>query len=676
MVSFVANDQEVDLELEISGPNSDSIKNFEFIFTRASDGERVDKVKGSVDDKKMGTGTWKAKGIKDDEVSARINWEAKAGDLQALGRGELVVYHDTITVVTKNEDGEPVEKAMVEVKVKPDPAYTAKAMRTGSVRRTDGEGKIVFDDLPPGEVTVAIRTPYKLLEWVQDTGIEREAKVEKKYSAKLVWPDASALNGDDHHKQYINMAVSPSHPEQGSLMKIKVKVDPDTAPGGGTVGDKLYVKVKYGDNNSERNDNPKPMFGTNEGGKGKGPFVVEKALTSDGQTVEFDLELGAAGGDEVEISVGADEACTDGDVKVVSWRKIWIKPAIVQGFPLPNNQVDPDLQDKINSTLLPTFIETEFESALTVQSSHAVVVDQQRARAMNLANHAQAPFVWFSDGNPEKEHVNAVVSDNPLRLYWFLGHVFYSVTSESFKIEFKGRTSGWQTSKESNNFLPVTPTGGAVLKNWREASAGTRHKITGHVSGKCDAQPSHWAKNDGRFVAMDGEITINELEFHPSQSKFRVVLPNNLGIGRREKIVARVKLKTFGSFAGSSTNNWVAGAYKVGSERSKLSTLYTILHELGHSLGQAAAGNRVYPGLPDEEHPHQYNGKGHQGSHCNKGLSTSDAKKDNYSPLVAKGTHGTCIMFGGIGPKTKLSKCMKFCDVCEPYVKAVKFTSL
>jgi hypothetical protein len=669
MVDFVPHDQDVELSLDVTGPNSGDIKDFKFIFTRATDGKKVGEVTGTVNEKKMGSGTWKATGLEGTELSARINWEAKAGKLAAFGRGELVVYYDTIEVVAKDEDGAAVEKALCHVDVKPDPLYTATAMKTGSTRRTDGTGKVVFDDLPPGEVTVSFRTPYKLLEWVQEEGRAREAKIDKTYSARLVWPDPKTL-GDEPHKQYVNLPASTSNPEQGSLMKIKVEVDLETTAGGGITGDKLYVKVEFGENNSPRNDDPKPMFGTNEGGAGRGPFVVEKALQSDGEVVEFDLQLGVAGGDEVKISVGGDEQCTDGTIDVVTWRKIWIKPVRVQQFHLPGDQLPEDLQQKINDTLLPVFIEPEYEDAEVVNYANVSVVDQHLAERMGFSNPDHAPFVFLQQlgslGSPEQDIASTIVNDNPRRLYWVLNNAIYHVVVEDFHLEFRGRTSSWQTSQEDNVIAPVTFQGTSPLRLLREASTRT----IGNEVRQIPPKRCYWYKVQDS--SQKGDILDEHLEFEPDKSRFRLVLPKGVGIGFRDQIAATVKLVTYDVSAGSSSGNFVASEY---DPHKLLATVYTIVHELGHSIKQCASGNGGMPGLPDS-HPHFYTGKGHQGSHCNYGLSASNRRKDSYRPLVRSGTHGTCIMFGGVGPKTKYEKAMTFCEYCEPYVKAVKIESL
>ena len=670
MPDFVALGEELKLSAKVTGRGSESIKSFKFLFKRA-DGKQVGSADGEIsepdEDGRVGTGTWEATGLEDEEMNCRVLWEAKADDLPAFGRGELVVYRSSIEVVTKDADGAPVTKAMVHVSVAPDSLYTAPC-KTGSTRRTDDDGKVTFDDLPPGDVSVSIRTPYKLLEWVEDTGPTREAKVDKSYSACLVWPDPREL-GDEPHKQYVNLPEDPSNPEQGRVIKIRTMVDTSTTPGGGISGDKIYLKVKWADDNSDLSE-PTPGIDGNVGTKGKGPFVVEKALTSDGGEAVFELDLGRAGGDVVEVSVGGDEACTDAKFEIVNWRKLWLKPVKVPSFALPNNQLPDDMKEKINETLLPVFIECAFEDAYLLDDSRSFVVDQQRAATLGMRNADKAPFCFFEHDAPEKAHYDKIANDNPLRLWWLMAHVLYKHKDENFVIQMKGRTSDWQTSPSGNGFLPICPDGDPVLKNWRDYRAPEKHSGSGRMKPAVPAQASYWSR-EGSFGA-DGDIDIGYLDFDSSGQKFRVVLPKSTGVGSRTKVTCYVRMQTFSYGGGSSTKHWVTGTV---SKTKLLSSVFTILHELGHSLHHTVRTNQGAPGLP-AEHPHYYTGKGHSGPHCNYGLGPRDRAKDDYNALVRKGTHGTCIMFGGVGPKTKYASAMKFCPHCEPFVKALKMERL
>jgi hypothetical protein len=282
-----------------------------------------------------------------------------------------------------------------------------------------------------------------------------------------------------------------------------------------------------------------------------------------------------------------------------------------------------------------------------------VLIDVARAEQIGIPNPELGPFVYIASKEPEKAHFNKVVSDNPLRLYWLLANGSYKQSSEQFMFEVRGTKSEWQTSSEHAVFLPLDFDGSSVVLDWRDG-----------------AQASYWQKVDDDSVK--GDILADYLDVDTERLRFRVKLPDSLGIGRREKIKVSLKLKTFSFSAGSSTRNWVTATVK---KSNALATLYTILHELGHSIEQCVRDNSGTPGLP-AKHPNQYVFKGHQGSHCNYGLSTRDQAKDDYKELVAAGTHGTCIMFGGVGKKTKFARAMRFCRHCEPYVKATKILSL
>ena len=106
-----------------------------------------------------------------------------------------------------------------------------------------------------------------------------------------------------------------------------------------------------------------------------------------------------------------------------------------------------------------------------------------------------------------------------------------------------------------------------------------------------------------------------------------------------------------GSTNGLSWYNsiWIASENMHHGPRAEGLKQSTTIHETGHFIGMVAAGQSTH-----------YTGKGHQGPHCNTGLSAADKAAVSYS-----GMSGTCVMFG----ESATSRLPKFCSVCDPSVR-------
>jgi hypothetical protein len=201
------------------------------------------------------------------------------------------------------------------------------------------------------------------------------------------------------------------------------------------------------------------------------------------------------------------------------------------------------------------------------------------------------------------------------------------------------------------------------------------------------ALPSHWKDGQGN----EGSITDEFLKFDSKDnSHFKIELPNAKAddpgklVKSSNPVTIQLKLKTFEFQAGRASGKWITATWLPG--KTDLKGVYTILHELGHCMNQAVTMDKteqrkLLPGV-EVTHNNRYGSgsdkgeKGHSGPHCNFGLKPKDARKDNYSNLVKKGIHGTCIMFGGIDKKTNLKKSLQFCRECQPYIKAMKLDNL
>lgn len=191
-------------------------------------------------------------------------------------------------------------------------------------------------------------------------------------------------------KQYVNLAATAKKGRDGLgnkiVFQIGVKGDRDEA--GKTIPDpfgkagvKLFVKVKFGpDPGKSKRNSPKTalLAGLNasevaavtDGVEYKGKVEMAAA----GGIGEFEIELGYAGGDTCEVSIGGTEAATDAKVTITNWRKLLYEmkyPAMLEAK-LGDTKVGEDtlkdyptaLRDKVKSKLAAVFLE------FTIHKSH------------------------------------------------------------------------------------------------------------------------------------------------------------------------------------------------------------------------------------------------------------------------------------------------------------------
>jgi hypothetical protein len=130
--------------------------------------------------------------------------------------------------------------------------------------------------------------------------------------------------------------------------------------------------------------------------------------------------------------------------------------------------------------------------------------------------------------------------------------------------------------------------------------------------------------------------------------------------GEKVTITFRIQLAK-GPYLGSATSNLILIAAYASAPKAipEESLNKTMVHELGHALGMCAAEITI-PGIPDvrKEHGRSYTDRGHQGSHCAKGISDADY---NNKKKELKGLAGTCVIFGEGAPTITRF----FCDLCR-----------
>lgn len=655
----------------------------------------------------VGTYEWTAKGPEKEEMycDVRVEWKAEGTFSNSSAIEDLVVYRRSIDVEAVKDGHEDQKMPCASFRVR----FTRHAEYEGETRNpkteweTSEQGQVTIDNLPPGELDIEWVHPYSLgaKEWFKEatytqTGGKRKAVLKKEgCRAAFVWPPYARLDeveGIRVYEQIVNLnrndqiADDPpsgclvqgspdfgaGHPEYGADIKIGVCID--ARDGGGQAGDEIFVKAEFGANNSDRNADPAPAFEGTAAAKGS---THTKTLTLTGgslaalrggparhaQVKTFSLNLGAAGGDEVTISIGSTEECKDQKIKIVNWRRLYFRPVVAQSAPLtlPDGTIDritgilesvfvrfvaleshqvPDAEvpfvKKINATLAIFGVTNAQESVIFLGLTKKSFVDLQSTQAANLPTSPPTSYAVVGHGclDPIK---------NPNQPEGELFGPEFDATS-------RNRWSGAVKSQQNAVFL----------------------KPSLHPGGACVVR--------GRYTAgdQDGPITDDMITVDATGESFTVEVPSNV----RGKVVCDLRLRSYKATGGASPGRPSPFICTTGVAVEDWT--YVILHELSHSLGHAVTASDQPPGLLATSHPDVYGAgthkdsddRGHQGPHCRFEFPLKYHNEPNYSIVTKEHKcHGNCILWGA-GSRTpgrmKYDKLLKFCPSCTKFMKATK----
>jgi hypothetical protein len=645
--TFVVLGEAAPLKATLGGSQASTIDQVTFtIYRRGLSAEKVlDTIASVPVKKKVAEKDWTSKGLDDDEMQCTAYLRASAGKLNVSGADPIVIYRDTLTVVAKDDNGAPVKNALCQLTVNVDPAFTTTGSggMTSRVARTDDTGTVEFANLAPGDIVLKWKTPWQFKSWTpgKDKGPNREVTLQRLVKAKIL----SHPSAQSPYKQYVNQPADPTHPELGQVVKVKVGVDPVSGPA--QAGDKIYMQVGFWADNSARND-PLPKFEGTAGGKGKTLPAVAKTVGDDG-TVEFTLDLGVPGGDHATVSVGGTVDCTDDVVVFENWRRIPTRLYYPAEFPLVGGKLPAGIESQVVASLGAAFIELAFLGATQTDKVSCEQASATAATKMGLP----AAFVYYKlGGSPEKWLHNQIKTPES-QFNILVGQYAIGWSTKPFKVEM----TSWKSAKLS------APSG--FLMPWCPDDTSPIDKYN-------EYRKASWSWNNG---AEKGDVDPSWIKFDGGRD-FHIELPRGQGLpgtlaSKKNPVEVLVGIKVFNSIGGSSTGNWILTTWKDPSEVA--SATYTILHELGHSLGQAATSNADTPGLP-ATHPNQYDGHGHQGSHCSFGLPSGKKDTEDYGTLLLKDPpiHGKCIMWGGTAKGFRFDEANTFCADCTAYLLAHK----
>lgn len=590
---------------------------------KVKDNQSLDTISAKVKNKVI-TADWVAKGPdpEGDEESWEVYYKAKCKDLETKA-SVLIVYCDWVEVSSVDEEDSALADA----------CFRLTAGQEVRDRNTGSSGTRKEEYLPPGPVKIEWLKPYHLIEWVDEKGPKRKAKVKKVPPARLVWPEAGA------HTQWVNMPADDALPEQGHTMKVRVTLV------GGKAGDKVFARLTPGEDNSARND-PRPEFvgGTTadwcpDGG-------IEAELTEDDGEVELELELGLAGGDVFVVAVGGTQDCDDETVTLTSWRRVFYQVTRSPDSQPPDTSV-------LDAALEDVFIEYERYHEVTIADG-----DVPAGSFMSAADLGRGSGKLLVVGDHNLEQLKAKFQDDkaPIGAHVIICDAQYD----------GGEAGSWheQTIEAEATFSKKTIT----IADPELYDVFATAVQNGEPSLQAGSTWESAAPSGHRDAGKRGDITADMVVFGvgTSRDKVQVVLPADaaaiVGDGENDRHPVKLTLKLLvakGPFLGEAS-----GKHQLVVRLPDDGAMNGVLvHELGHAIKQALV--EVPPGLNQADHGRTYTEHGHQGHHCGFGLSDADFAGPDYLALT-----GQCVMFGGGSEEEGAPNGGKFCEKCRPFVLA------
>ncbi len=687
-------------------PKSDKCQ---FVLTR--DGAEWQKQDAAVEDSEAKLEIEKLAKVDDDKPSYRLEYKVVCGDEEKAGADAYVVWPAKATLKTTDKDGKAIGGA----------PFTLKQGATSKDFETQASGELACDLAKAAFDGFEIKKPWALLSWTKETGRAREAKVERRFVAEFLKPKPPADGKPT--KQYVNLATTDKG-RDGKGSKLTLEVGAKDAAG--RKDDVIFVQAEF--SRESKRDTPKPALsgveGLAESDAGK-TWKGKVKLGDKGAAASFDLELGLAGGELCTVKIGATDACGDATLQFGNWRKL--KHATWQ----PTNSgddrctdytkfgADPGLSADSKSyfaeTLGKVFIEWDDSKAeyfakadLPAAGAHNVIdadyVEKDAGKKVVVVTDPQADAIRIAKAGAlesDKLTVTTLLVDHiAFAASWTqsfteLGRplerattvrVFKKAISADLTFAhgaFPIKELKWRATHYQDGALwkPIAAAGdpGFADKGWSAITAEA--KIRAHVDfvnwGKVGFKlPADDASYPGAKLPVDGDGDLTGANAAGDRKKVRIELYVT-GVGA-----------TFGvnalALQGTINLNTHGGAvHSVGMGR-------TLLHELGHNMGQSyvkkledgsagdnfarAAATKV-PGLdfPDRVATgFVYVGHGHTGNHCAFGLSDANRATD---PFDAAGfAERKCILFGS--GDMSLSDKYEFCEHCTKHIRAENLSDI
>jgi hypothetical protein len=476
------------------------------------------------------------------------------------------------------------------------------------------------------------------------------------YKALLVYPPSGKMD----QQQWVNLDHDNTKPEQGHVITVKVVSDTSHGESPANNGDKVYLEAKFDQQNSTRKpDATAPV------GHGHGSTYQAETTFANGEA-SFELNVGHAGGDKVEIKVGCDQTYADDRAGIVTWRKLFYELSYPDTMALVNDDLPAETIAWANSRLADAFI----------------VYEKLSANRYTPGQHLRFPAAYLGRaGNAELVIVGD--SDHP--------GVFASNDKRCIKVTLCDAyfgAAGDVTMRVDSAVHEVVLDVGAVSQNAvlpRNMDTGTTALVEARWTAKPPlAVPNHPGWQHGPAgVAREGVIDAAWVAW-PDQGHVKVVFPGNTEpgsfIGPEAQATCPVELMVKVTTADACNGSAGAGAQLlVFKDFAKQCMASTCLHELGHSMGQTvkiAPCTHPKKKTPGVGLPHVvaigdvYDKHSHTGTHCAFGLTAAQKGQASYGPH-----RGTCLMFGSGGSADPPGR-QSYCAECLKQIKARRLVDL
>ncbi len=588
---------------------------------------------------------------KDDEDYYTLRYSVKCAGVEYPG-GDFKVWLKTAKFKAVDSQGSPLPGVPLTFNQTKDKVYV-----------TDGNGECPLPINATAPAKVTVRSPCWLEEWTTEVGRLREARVTKhEYKAVIVDPSLEGNAAGAPLKQYVNLPVDAAAPRQGSKLAVTLSGSTDTECIAGVPGDPVYVKLKFDlTGGSKRNDPKRALIidGATVEANDKGIAEGEGKFDDKGEAC-FEVELGLAGGDSVEILSGITKACEDSTLHVQNWRRLWYQLTV------PEGATEPDMSHSLTA-LEEVFIEYLKEGeTVTIAKGTGPEGKLSWFDAAWIGGTAGEQVINIGNHNRDFFHALLDNKHSPLQT-----HVLCCSTQYD--------PAGANTEKQFLN-LEVTA---STKVAWSDGSqvVGVKQVVgRGFFPKKLLDNTSSiisgsWKASDN---SENGSITDDDV--HIADWAFTVKLPAD-AVTYLDKDAAnkvKVSMKVFkakGPYNGESAKH--KQLLRIGRADEEVNK--TLCHELGHSLHQvpqSSAGKP--PGLSAVAHGREYTGNGHTGGHCADGMSD-----DNYAAGAGKAGSAyagnfkgkaecTCLMYGE-GSSTRGNK---YCARCKPFIIAEAVSSV
>jgi hypothetical protein len=649
-VKTVPVDKETTLSIKIEGGKEGDPATFEI--KNQADDSAVDSVDGTI---KKGTATckWKAKGPtpEGEERTWRVYFTCTVNEVTATSE-EFIVYLDKCEVETVDADGAVLKDVAFEITAGDDPPKKVKRSHSGSA------GKVTVDGLPPGALEFSWHAPARFISFETDQAGKKKAKLKAAPKAVLLFPEAN----DAGHVQLVNHKPAKGHEEYGS--KLTVRVGVDEADGGSKKGDVIYLKAVWAaEADLSKRTTPKRNL---VGGK-KLPWSGDDLgkvvkIKEDGGEAHFELELGYAGGDKVTIHVGGTDTTEDDSIEVENSRKLYYQVTHRKTL-----ATLPDLS-RLATSLEAVHVEYESYGVETFEEGEKGVPTGTFFDGTMVGKAGQR-LVCIGDHNKKWFHSNKFKdTKKPLGVHVLLCDAQYDGGTPNHHVDVHAVVM-------EAAFVDVTSDRHVFQKALQDEKSPLI--VAEWASTAPSGHPDHGKK--GKLTQANVVI-----EHETDPHNIHIDLPGDAALivgdssgppkdaGTKHKIKVKLKLKVcFGEFLGESDH--AHGNWQLIAIMEETATNDVMAHELGHTMNQVVKQRQSPPpGLKLADHGRQYNGKGHQGSHCADGMSDGDY--GSLADFTGK-AECKCIMYGENDPAGSTSN-GSFCDRCKPFLTAERLTTL